>query len=667
MSLEHHQPTEAAVPAASPTPPRVELSTGQALGLWAAVTVPMIALAWGVAPWVIARVPLPAVATYWLVLLVGLAWQSGVALWVIERQEGDLRWRTVRRRLWLNAPRDRRTGRRTARAWWRLLVDGPVIGLTVVVGILMPVWLLLVARFSFDVYAWPGSRWPAYANLSEFASPEFAGQDWIVVVGMLVWFFAALCSEELFFRGVLLPGTTTAWGRRNGLANALLYALYGAFQYWLIPVRLIMGLMIAGTARRYASNQTAIALRSVEGLVVLAVLLIGVNTQPLTAAPLPAQAPYVSQRPTPLVLYRGTLTSLPTYDGASGEPYQVDLRGADLSDLDLRDADEALAFADFDLHTVWPAQPNLPQGFDAAQVMRLGKDPGLGVRALHARGITGQGVGVAIIDQPLLTEHVEYADRLLWYEELPGGFDDTQAAMHGPAVASIAVGKTVGVAPGAELYYIGGAGSSLFSIPLYSHDYAQAIRRILQINTQLPLERQIRVISMSTGMVDAEWIAGYDDYRQAVREAEVAGLLVLNVNTGTGLPADVTVLGSGRAPLADANDFAAVEPGLFLADGFFAENYPGTLLFAPMDSRTVAAPGGAEDYAFGRIGGLSWVAPYFAGLYALAAQVDPVLTPQRFWALAVSTGRTTTITHARQTYSFGVIVDPIALIAAIEK
>lgn len=369
----------------------------------------------------------------------------------------------------------------------------------------------------------------------------------------------------------------------------------------------------------------------------------------------------------PLVLYRGTLASLPTYDGTSGEPFQVDLRGADLSALDLRDAGEALAFADFDLHTTWPAQPDLPRGFDAAQVMRLGKEPGLGLRALHTQGITGEGVGVAIIDQPLLTEHVEYADRLRWYEELPGGFGDTQAAMHGPAVASIAVGKTVGVAPGAELYYIGGAGSSLFSIPLYSHDYAQAIRRILQINTQLPLERKIRVISMSTGMVDAEWIAGYDDYRHAVRDAEAAGLLVLNVNTATGLPADVTVLGSGRAPLADPNDFAAVEPGLFLADGFFAENYPGTLLFAPMDSRTVAAPGGADDYAFGRIGGLSWVAPYFAGLYALVAQVDPAITPERFWALAVSTGRTTTIVHAGQPYSFGVIVDPVALIAAVEK
>ena len=35
--------------------------------------------------------------------------------------------------------------------------------------------------------------------------------------------------------------------------------------------------------------------------------------------------------------------------------------------------------------------------------------------------------------------------------------------MHGPAVASIAVGKTVGVAPEADLYYISSVNGSLFA------------------------------------------------------------------------------------------------------------------------------------------------------------------------------------------------------------
>jgi subtilisin family serine protease len=50
-------------------------------------------------------------------------------------------------------------------------------------------------------------------------------------------------------------------------------------------------------------------------------------------------------------------------------------------------------------------------GFDPTRVTESGKDRGLEMRALHARGITGKGVGIAVIDQPLLVNHVEYADR----------------------------------------------------------------------------------------------------------------------------------------------------------------------------------------------------------------------------------------------------------------
>ena len=44
--------------------------------------------------------------------------------------------------------------------------------------------------------------------------------------------------------------------------------------------------------------------------------------------------------------------------------------------------------------------------------IEIGKNPGLGIRSLHALGITGRGVGIAIIDQTLLVEHQEYAEQL---------------------------------------------------------------------------------------------------------------------------------------------------------------------------------------------------------------------------------------------------------------
>ncbi len=135
----------------------------------------------------------------------------------------------------------------------------------------------------------------------------------------------------------------------------------------------------------------------------------------------------------------GKLMELPKYD----DQWQVDLRSSDLTNLDLRENFEDLIHADFDSKTQWPGE--LPDGFNPEMIMELGKNPGLGLRELHQKGITRKGVGIAIIDQSLLVDHVEYKEQLKMYEEIH--CYDERASMHGPAVASIAVGKTVGVAP----------------------------------------------------------------------------------------------------------------------------------------------------------------------------------------------------------------------------
>jgi hypothetical protein len=49
-----------------------------------------------------------------------------------------------------------------------------------------------------------------------------------------------------------------------------------------------------------------------------------------------------------------------------------------------------------------------------------------------------------------------------------------------------------------------------------------------------------------------------------------------------------------------------------------------------MQARTTATPTGKEDYVFDVPGGMSWTVPYLAGMYALAAQVRPDITPEVF-------------------------------------
>jgi len=93
---------------------------------------------------------------------------------------------------------------------------------------------------------------------------------------------------------------------------------------------------------------------------------------------------------------------------------------------------------------------------------------------------------------------------------------------------------------------------------------------------------------------------------------------------------------------------------------------PGERLLVPMDARTTAGPTGPADYAFYAVGGWSWSVPWIAGLYALACEAKPDLTPQEFWATALKTGRTVKVSLDKETAELGTIADPLALIQALK-
>ncbi|GAF73964.1 unnamed protein product, partial [marine sediment metagenome] len=324
----------------------------------------------------------------------------------------------------------------------------------------------------------------------------------------------------------------------------------------------------------------------------------------------------------------GRLNSLPKYNPNTSDPWKVDLRSYDLTKLNLTNSLNDLLYASFDDKTIWPAPKHMPKNFNWKKIMEIGKNPGLGIRSLHKRGITGRGVSIAIIDQALLTEHQEYVDRLKLYEKIspnPG----EESTMHGAAVASIAVGKTVGVAPEADLYYIAsrtvdwqqrrGNGKTPWNFTYY----AQAVERVLEINKSLPEKRKIRVISMQIGWNENQ--KGYEEIMNAVEKAKTEGILVIcsSVERIHGFKFH----GLGRFPLADPDIFESYEPGLFWAKGFYEGKRTSDRLLIPMDSRTTASFTGKDEYVFYREGGWSWSIPYIAGVYTLAVQVDPEITP----------------------------------------
>ncbi len=621
----------------------------QIIGIWLAAAVPFNLLIAAVVPALARAASVSEVALFWCLLPVNAAWLIGLSLWIIRREEGNLRWKTVRSRIWLGQTKDEKI---KPGCLSRIRVPLGVIAayFALVLGLAVPTIGSMIFYFAY---------FPAFTNLTEAGSPEFAGRwGWLVLV-LAVWALNTFLAEELLFRGVLLPRMKGAFGRLDGTVNGILYSLYYLSTPLLIPFRLITGLTAALLAGGFRSNRKALWIRGAEGVMVMAFAWAGVTSPhftPLTEAPALPRLENNGTLGEPVVLKK--LDSIPSYIPNSGYPFQVDLESADVSGLDLREKGSDLAYACFDTQTVWPSADRMPAGFDPEEILEWGKNPGLGLRELHARGNDGNGVGIAIIDQGLLTGHTEYAGRLTWYEEITHNLFDNNTAFHASAVSSIAAGKSIGVAPGADLYFISSNDVFLRGMIWQLHYYAMGIRRVIEVNKFLPADRKIRVISISIGS-NPPGMAGSNDFSAAVRDAEAEGIYTI---FSTVTPSGFIGL-AGRSILSDPDDFHSYDQGV-LGQGEYKDR-PGVLLI-PVDSLTLAGPSAENDYFFCRIGGVSWIMPFSAGLYALALQVDPGLTLDRFWELAFQTAIPLEVSHDGTMYKIGKLVDPRGLIKALE-
>ncbi|MCL2888289.1 MAG: S8/S53 family peptidase [Elusimicrobia bacterium] len=330
--------------------------------------------------------------------------------------------------------------------------------------------------------------------------------------------------------------------------------------------------------------------------------------------------------------------------------WKVDLRSCDLSKRDLSgwDKKSVLRYLSFDDETVWPRGGQMPRWLDPQEIMDLGRTPGLNITVLHANGITGYGVGIAIIDQGL-TPHAEYQDNLVLYKN----FDRNQeGSMHGAAVASIAVGQTVGVAPEADLFYISTRFENAANGRFNAGPIADAIQEIININKTLPKGQKIAVISISRGFSDMD--NEREKFLSAVRDAKNAGIAVFTTD-------DVFTL-SRAGYYADPDEISSYTQTAYWGDARkFARIY-AEQISVPTDYRVLASPTGFEDYVAYSDGGLSWAVPYIAGLYALAAQVDSSVTKDTFMSTARKTAVTINLKQNGAPVKINYFVNPVNLI-----
>jgi len=349
---------------------------------------------------------------------------------------------------------------------------------------------------------------------------------------------------------------------------------------------------------------------------------------------------------------------------------QVDLRGKDLTELDINDKSKDLFHAYFDTTTRWPSKDKMAKDYNPKEILDMGKDPGLEVRKLHKQGITGKSIGIAIFDSPLKNKHEEYYDRIKHYEELfnPG----TDSLIHGPAVTSIAAGKTVGVAPKADIYYfaVNNTYTDKSGNPRLDFEkVAIAIDKVIELNKELPNNKKIKVISMSMGCPPEE--KGYKEFMEATDRASKEGIFTISTSLHDTHGFEFT--GAGRYPASNPNEVSSYSAGKFWEGAIFSRKTPEQFLdgdknclYFPMDSRAVAGANYDDEYVFYRYGGFSWVVPYISGLYALACDANPEVTPELFWKTAMETSKATKVEYKSKTFEIKHVVSPVDLIEKLK-
>ena len=246
-------------------PMKGQYTVWQILGIWLAGGAPMWILSWVVAPLIIPRSSLDPGITYWLLMIAGMAWQFVLSLVIVYRELGTLRWNVIRQRIWLQLPRDPKTGQPNPRLFWWIL---PAILFYAFVGFALSGYLDAPVAWLF-----PSLHPAAYQDTSQMATLDLTGQWWILGIAIASTLFNHFLGEEFLFRGVLLPRMQGAFGKYDWLANNILFSLYHLHKPWGIPTNIVQNLALTWPARRFRSTWMAVAVHGMEGVLMLVSIL----------------------------------------------------------------------------------------------------------------------------------------------------------------------------------------------------------------------------------------------------------------------------------------------------------------------------------------------------------------------------------------------------------
>lgn len=240
-----------------------QLSLIGVIGVWATATVPMATGAWVLAPLIAAGSSSPVALAQTLIgiLTAGMVWQFVMVVALVFWEQRSLRWPVVRDALWLRAPQNPKTGKRGGRMWWAVPI--------------FVVAFALVELVPFEIAPAAGRDFGEFLGAPEGQAMLSGSLPWLALI-FAFFVFNTVLGEELLFRGYLLPRMSGVFGKRDWIANGVLFAAYHLHIPWTIPIILLDTFIFSLPSRRYCSAWIGVIVHSAQSVVLfpLVVLLV---------------------------------------------------------------------------------------------------------------------------------------------------------------------------------------------------------------------------------------------------------------------------------------------------------------------------------------------------------------------------------------------------------
>ncbi|MGB8491267.1 MAG: S8/S53 family peptidase, partial [Bacteroidales bacterium] len=213
--------------------------------------------------------------------------------------------------------------------------------------------------------------------------------------------------------------------------------------------------------------------------------------------------------------------------------------------------------------------------------------------------------------------HPEYIHKIIEYHDVGCDTPSDRSSYHGPAVASLLVGDSIGTAPGAKIYFV--------AAPSWTKDakfQADALNWIIDKNNTLPEGEKIRAVSVSAAPsgIGTPFTKHNSLWDSAYIRAIKSGIIVIDIteNNGITLPCYNDI----NQPDSISRSLPGYPGIVFIPDS--------TRICVPNSLRTVAEEYRQGEYSYtycGR-GGISWAEPYLVGVLALGWQLRPDISGQ---------------------------------------